>query len=241
MASLSDLHGSCQSLSSPVSVEVSSGVVSETQGIEHFNNLDMIGKASTSPEIEVGHALRRLEEQLSLDDDKFKEYLQFGNQKSYNISSLNQGSASSSNLHGSSQRLSSPGTVEVSSEVVAEGQGMQNAANICTSPHIEVNHTLRKLEEQLSLGDEKYKEYFSYDNQIQDEDGYIIPGSDRGVGNLDQGSLQQDQFYGRNGGQVSGSTNCATWQGIGLFSCHSIVNLVFKQVYKLLRLGLGQR
>ncbi|KAL8150104.1 hypothetical protein V2J09_019912 [Rumex salicifolius] len=202
--SLSDLHLSHQSLSSPVSIEVCSGIVSESQGIGHLNTLDGGGDVSTSPEIGVGHALRRLEEQLSLDDNKFKQYLPFGSNK---FASGKQGSASLSDIHGSYQSQSSSGTVEVISAAVVEGQRMDKAAaHTSTSPQIEVHHALWKLEEQLSL-DDKFKEDFSYDNQNNDY-GCALPGYDSAIQKMDQATtLQQSHFYE--------SHRSAHYEGIG--------------------------
>lgn len=73
-ASISDLYEPYQSLTSPGSVEVSSDVVMKTNGGNHFQGVERTSKLGSSTELNVSQALRRLEEQLSLNDDSFKEY-----------------------------------------------------------------------------------------------------------------------------------------------------------------------
>ncbi|GAB4839753.1 hypothetical protein Ancab_020463 [Ancistrocladus abbreviatus] len=72
--SLSDVQDPYQNLSSPGSTEVSSEVVIKDNRILHYDRVERTGNLSTSSHIEVSQALRRLEEQLSLDDDTLKDY-----------------------------------------------------------------------------------------------------------------------------------------------------------------------
>lgn len=59
-----------QSSSSPGSIEVTSNIVINTNGIDNLDGTD--ADSGNSPEHEVTFALRRLEEQLSLNEDSFK-------------------------------------------------------------------------------------------------------------------------------------------------------------------------
>lgn len=62
-----------QSLTSPGSVEVSSDPVFQINGKDHNGSVAGTGELGGSTELEVSHALRKLEEQLSLNDDSFKK------------------------------------------------------------------------------------------------------------------------------------------------------------------------
>lgn len=62
-----------QSLTSPGSIEVSSDPVFQINGKDHNGSVAGTGELGGSTELEVSHALRKLEEQLSLNDDSFKE------------------------------------------------------------------------------------------------------------------------------------------------------------------------
>ncbi|KAL7241286.1 hypothetical protein ACSBR2_006830 [Camellia fascicularis] len=58
---------------SPGSVEVSSDAVVKSNGMDHLDWIERKGEMSSSCELEVSQALRRLEEQLSLNDDSLEE------------------------------------------------------------------------------------------------------------------------------------------------------------------------
>ncbi|KAF5952802.1 hypothetical protein HYC85_010746 [Camellia sinensis] len=58
---------------SPGSVEVSSDAVVKSNGMDHLDWIERKGEMSSSSELEVSQALRRLEEQLSLNDDSLEE------------------------------------------------------------------------------------------------------------------------------------------------------------------------
>lgn len=62
-----------QSLNSPGSIEVSSDTVIETNGREHYDSIDGTGGIGTA-KVDVNQALRKLEEQLSLNENSFKEF-----------------------------------------------------------------------------------------------------------------------------------------------------------------------
>lgn len=69
---VSEVNESYQSLPSPSSAEVSSSKVSNNHMMDHFDNA--YGEEfSKSGDIEVRKALKRLEEQLSLNDDTIEE------------------------------------------------------------------------------------------------------------------------------------------------------------------------
>lgn len=87
-SSLSDFHEPYQSQSSPGSIEVSSDATMG-KGIGSSNGSNTTANLSRLPEFEVSQALRRLEVQLSLDDDNLKEYApvddQDGNEDIYGV------------------------------------------------------------------------------------------------------------------------------------------------------------
>ncbi|XP_061991511.1 calmodulin-binding transcription activator 4 isoform X1 [Rosa rugosa] len=60
---------------SPGSVEVSSDLVIKKNGRESVENLYRTGESDSSSKADVSQALRRLEEQLSLNDDSFNEFV----------------------------------------------------------------------------------------------------------------------------------------------------------------------
>ncbi|KAA8528958.1 hypothetical protein F0562_033554 [Nyssa sinensis] len=70
---IGELYEPCQSLSSPGSVEVSSDVVIKSNGMDHLDRVERTGDISSSSEHKVTQALKRLEEQLSLDDESLEE------------------------------------------------------------------------------------------------------------------------------------------------------------------------
>lgn len=70
---ISDFFDPYQSSSSPGSVEVSSDMAVKNNGMDHLDTVDRRGQKDGSTELEVTHALRRLEEQLSLNEDSIKE------------------------------------------------------------------------------------------------------------------------------------------------------------------------
>lgn len=66
---INDFFDPYQSLSSP---EVSSEIAIKNNGMDHLDRVDRREQRESSPEIEVTQALRRLEEQLSLNEDSVK-------------------------------------------------------------------------------------------------------------------------------------------------------------------------
>ncbi|GMY26560.1 calmodulin-binding transcription activator 4 isoform X1 [Fagus crenata] len=70
---ISDFFDPYQSSSSPGSVEVSSDMAVKNNGMDQLDGVDRRGQKDGSTELEVTHALRRLEEQLSLNEDSIKE------------------------------------------------------------------------------------------------------------------------------------------------------------------------
>lgn len=69
---ISELYEPYQNLSSP---EVSSDLVIQKNGSENVEKLYSTGESDSSTKVDVSQALRRLEEQLSLNDDSFKEFV----------------------------------------------------------------------------------------------------------------------------------------------------------------------
>lgn len=83
----SELVDSYESTSSPCSIEVSSGVVIKGNGTSRFNGTERVVEPDGSPELEINQALRRLEEQLSLNDENLKDIGPFysENENSYDL------------------------------------------------------------------------------------------------------------------------------------------------------------
>ncbi|KAH0991941.1 hypothetical protein GBA52_003424 [Prunus armeniaca] len=72
---ISDLHEPYQNLSSPGSVEVNSDVAIKKNGRENPDKLYGTEESDSSAKFDVSQALRRLEEQLSLNEDSFNEFV----------------------------------------------------------------------------------------------------------------------------------------------------------------------
>lgn len=62
-----------ESMSSPGSVEVSSNVVIESDRKDQLDTVKSTAKVKNSSDLEINQALRRLEEQLSLNDDSLEQ------------------------------------------------------------------------------------------------------------------------------------------------------------------------
>lgn len=60
-------------MSSPGSIEVSSGAVIKNDSMNYFDMTKNTQELNTSPSLEINKALRRLEEQLSLNDDSIEQ------------------------------------------------------------------------------------------------------------------------------------------------------------------------
>ncbi|EOX99794.1 Calmodulin-binding transcription activator protein with CG-1 and Ankyrin domains isoform 2 [Theobroma cacao] len=73
--------------------------------------------------------------------------------------SQNPGSNSlASDVHEPYQNSSSPGSVEVSSDIVIKNNGIDNAVEFASSADLQVSEALKRLEEQLSLNEDSFKE-----------------------------------------------------------------------------------
>lgn len=72
-SSLSEVNESYHSSFSPGSSEVSSDLINRSNGVAQLNGNGRVGHVSCSPEADVTVTLRRLEEQLSLNDDDFPD------------------------------------------------------------------------------------------------------------------------------------------------------------------------
>ncbi|KAK6930798.1 IPT domain, partial [Dillenia turbinata] len=77
VSTVGDLYESCQKFS-PGSIEVSSEMVNSNGGVQYSNMTYGAGIQNSASERDVSKVLRRLEEQLSLDDDNIKEFCSFG-------------------------------------------------------------------------------------------------------------------------------------------------------------------
>lgn len=62
-----------QSISSPGSVEVSSDLVIKNDRTNYLDIIESTGEVENSSDLEINQALRRLEEQLSLNDDSLEQ------------------------------------------------------------------------------------------------------------------------------------------------------------------------
>ncbi|XP_021291240.1 calmodulin-binding transcription activator 4 [Herrania umbratica] len=73
--------------------------------------------------------------------------------------SQNPGSNSlASDVHEPYQNLSSPGSVEVSSDIVIKNNGIDNTVEYASPADLQVSQALKRLEEQLSLNEDSFKE-----------------------------------------------------------------------------------
>ncbi|KAL8113985.1 hypothetical protein AgCh_021046 [Apium graveolens] len=70
---VSDLHDPYHSVSSPGSAEVSSSAVIKNGNMNYFDMTKSTQELNSSPSLEINKALRRLEEQLSLNDDSLEQ------------------------------------------------------------------------------------------------------------------------------------------------------------------------
>lgn len=80
------------------------------------------------------------------------------------------------------QSISSPGSIEVSSDVVIKNDRInysdivERIGEVDNSSELEINQALRRLEEQLSLGADSLEEIgsFCYENENSNDAGYIV-------------------------------------------------------------------
>ncbi|KAK9117573.1 hypothetical protein Sjap_016520 [Stephania japonica] len=81
-SAVSELYEPCQSSYSPVSVEVSSELMTRNNTMDHLESKDKSQYvSSSSPDSEVSQALRRIEEQLSLNDNDRAELSSYYNEE----------------------------------------------------------------------------------------------------------------------------------------------------------------
>ncbi|XP_052622957.1 calmodulin-binding transcription activator 4 isoform X2 [Lactuca sativa] len=83
---------------------------------------------------------------------------------------------------GFSQSTSSPSSVEVSSDVVTMSNGTSPLSLIEGTDNFEIDVALRRIEEQLSLGEENLKDLSLYysENEISNDSGFSIDDQDYG-------------------------------------------------------------
>ncbi|KAL5760214.1 hypothetical protein ACOSP7_018715 [Xanthoceras sorbifolium] len=79
-----------------------------------------------------------------------------------------------SDFYEPSQSLSSPGSVEVSSEITIKDNGVDSNGEFTRCADAEVSQALRRLEEQLSLNDDIYQKIDSLSNQDFEYEGEIF-------------------------------------------------------------------
>ncbi|CAH9117148.1 unnamed protein product [Cuscuta europaea] len=82
------INESYEPYSSPGSVEISSHGTTASNGIDQLGIRERVQEVSTASEIEMSLALRKLEEQLSLDDDSFKEIEQLNDTEKSDVENI---------------------------------------------------------------------------------------------------------------------------------------------------------
>ncbi|XVF02782.1 hypothetical protein REPUB_Repub04eG0203800 [Reevesia pubescens] len=75
-----------------------------------------------------------------------------------------------SDVHEPYQNFSSPGSVEVSSEIVIKNDGIDNTVEYTSTADLHVSQALKRLEEQLSLDEDSFKEMSSFSSLDEDTD-----------------------------------------------------------------------
>ncbi|XVE74759.1 hypothetical protein DITRI_Ditri12bG0043700 [Diplodiscus trichospermus] len=119
-------------------------------------------------------------------------------------SSKNSGSNSlAGDVHESYQNFSSPGSVEVSSDIVIKSNEIDNIVGYTSPADLQVSQALKRLEEQLSLNDDSFKEmspFCSLDGDTDDskflEYGGVIAKPDPQTDILyKQDDVVQDGLY----------------------------------------------
>ncbi|XP_022725125.1 calmodulin-binding transcription activator 4-like isoform X2 [Durio zibethinus] len=107
--------------------------------------------------------------------------------------SQNPGSNSlASDVHEPYQNLSSPGSVEVSSDIVIKKNGIDNTVEYSSPADLEVSQALKRIEEQLSLNEDSFKEmspFCSLDGDT-DDSKFLEYGS-----GIDKQDPQADLLY----------------------------------------------
>ncbi|XWS63886.1 hypothetical protein CRYUN_Cryun06bG0139700 [Craigia yunnanensis] len=118
--------------------------------------------------------------------------------------SQNPGSNSlASDAHEPYQNLSSPGSVEVSSDVVIKNNWIDNTVEYTSPADLQVNQALKRLEEQLSLNEDSFKEMSPFCSLDGDTDDSNFLAYGRGIAKQDPqvdllyepDDLVQDRLY----------------------------------------------
>ncbi|KAG6708891.1 hypothetical protein I3842_06G104300 [Carya illinoinensis] len=175
----SDFFEPYQSSSSPSS-EVTSEIAIKNYGMNDLDRMSRTGQRESSSELAVTQALRRLEEQLSLDEESFKDINVFGNRdESSNDSYIPKYERENSMQDQSAALLHGPEYI-----------------NQCYRGHA----LLRKLEKQLSLDKELFKEVGPFSNREESPNDSDIPEYDRE-------NSKQDQYYRGHDGVQDNSNN----------------------------------
>lgn len=185
----SDFFEPYQSSSSPSS-EVTSEIAIKNYGMNGLDRMSRTGQRESSSELEVTQALRRLEEQLSLDEESFKDINVFGNRdESLNDSYIPEYERENSMQDQSAALLHGPEYI-----------------NQCYRGHA----LLRKLEKQLSLDKESFKEVGPFSNREESPNDSDIPEYDRE-------NSKQDQYYRGHDGVQDNSNNPEILHDAGSF------------------------
>ena len=112
---------------------------------------------------------------------------------SNSYTSQNPGSNSlASDVHEPYQNLSSPGSVEISSDIVIKNNEIDNAVEYTSPADLQVSQALKRLEEQLSLNEDSFKEMSPFCSLDGDTDDSKFLEYGRGIANQDP---QADLLY----------------------------------------------
>lgn len=132
-------------------------------------------------------------------------------------SQFTQSAAAFSKFREPYDNTSSPSSIEVSSDVITTSNGTshfsqtEGTEEIGGSPNFEFDQALRRIEEQLSLGEDNMKDISAFysENEIPNELGFSV----------------NDLNYGGSGGTQDGSNNYTSEQYSGLFLCLVLIDM----------------
>ncbi|KAJ4710813.1 Calmodulin-binding transcription activator like [Melia azedarach] len=124
-----------------------------------------------------------------------------------------------SDLYEQQQSLSSPSSVEVTSEVASKDNGLDSKGEISGS-ETEVNQALRKLKEQLSLNDDMFEEIHSFSSQDLEYKTQIPKQDQCGVVLQSPEYIVQEGYKGGHAGFQGHSNNLLLEQDAGTAGNH---------------------
>ena len=143
--------------------------------------------------------------------------------------SQNPGSNSlSSDAHEPYQNLSSPGSVEVSSDIVIKNNWIDNTVEYTSPADLLVSQALKRLEEQLSLNEDSFKEMSPFCSLDGDTDDSNFPAYGRGIAKqepqvdllYETDDLVQDHLYSQPARVENYSNIVPLLPDGGLLVCH---------------------